>query len=565
MDVIQLHAAAASLEPVFRDRPLRAVEGADRVLSLYFGRPQLLRLSLAGQFRGLYPLRRSPGETGGAFAAYLHQRLAGFHLAALEHPWPDRVVVLRFTRKRLTGKLDQRALVAELLGNRCNVALLTPDDRIDRPLHRPDLTDPDARLLPGMAYTPPPAPPGAEAPAWSLLEGPPPEEMDLGGSGKELARRIVPIPPRLASSLDGLCDAERRGLLAEAAAALTEPSPQWVLHTDGEKELLYPFALPNWPAPRPAGAIEEAWPAYLETAIHRLHTDRIRQRLESRLRSLRKRLEDRLENVAADEARHARPDEYRRYGQALASLGQGVARGDRVEATDYMAVPPAPIEVPVSPGRPYQEDAERYFHKARKADRGQELAARRRFETEADLAEVARLEADLEEADEATLEAVGDRLDRLEAVPAEERHGTRKQAPEGPAPPLEYAFGGHTLLVGTTRATNDWLTFRRARPWDLWFHVQGLPGAHVLLPRGRKDPLPDEEVLSFAARLAVTHSPKADSKAEVDWTEVKYVRRHPNGKPGQALYTHFKTRMAEALTAAETASPGGDPDGEPSE
>jgi predicted ribosome quality control (RQC) complex YloA/Tae2 family protein len=547
MDVIQLHAAAESLQPHFRDRRLQGVSGADAGPELHFGPAPFLRLSLTGQFRGLFPMNASPGEPDGAFAAYLHQRLAGFHLAAIEHPWPDRVLRLVFARKRLTGKYDRRALVAEFLGKRCNAALLTHDGRIDRPLYRPDLTDPDARFLPGMEYQPPAGPPGSEAPAWNLLDGPPPEDLDLSGSGKALAGRIHPLPPRLSGSLETLDPAGRRDLLATTAAALTGPSEPWYLHDDGNKRFLYPFALPDWAEAEPAGALTEAWPAYLETVIHQAYDERQRQRLGSRLRQLRKRLEDRQTKVAADEARHADPEAYRRLGQALTTLGGGVARDDQVEATDYLASPPATIRVPVQPGRAFQEEAERYFHKARKAERGQELAARRRYETDADLAEVARLESDLDEADEATLDAIADRLDRLEGRPAEERHGTKKRAPEGPQPPLEYTCQGHTILVGTNRATNDWLTFRRARPWDVWLHLQGLPGAHVLIPRGRKDPLPPQEVLDYAARLAVTHSPKAHHKAEVDWTEVKYVRRHPDGKPGQALYTDFKTIMAEAL------------------
>lgn len=554
MDVIQLHAAAESLLPRFRDRRLQAVAGADAAPELRFGPAPFLRLSLTGQFRGLFPMRESPGEAGGAFAAYLHQRLAGFALEAIEHPWPDRVLRLAFARKRLTGRYDRRVLVAEFLGKRCNAALLTSDGRIDRPLYRPDLTDPDARFLPGMAYQPPAGPPGAGGARWNLLEGPPPADLDLTGSGTDLGRRLQPVPPRLAAALETLDAEDRRRLLTAAAEALTAPTPEWYLHEGDGKRFLYPLPLPDWAEVTAAGPLEEAWPAYLETVIHRAFDERQRQRLTTRLRALRKRLEDRLAKVAADEERHAQPGEYRRLGQALKTLGGGVARSDKVTATDYLASPPAAIEVPVQPGRSYQEEAERFFHKARKAERGQELAARRRYETEADLGELARLEADLAEADEATLTAIADRLDRLETLPAEERHGTRKRAPVGPEPPKEYTYEGHTILVGTTRATNDWLTFRRARPWDIWLHVQGLPGAHVLIPRGRKDPLPPEEVLAHAARLAVTHSPKADRRAEVDWTEVKYVRRHPDGKPGQALYTHYKTLLAEAMAAEPQGS-----------
>jgi len=557
MDVIQLHAAAASLEPRFRGRRLQAVTGADAAPELRFGDRLSLCLSLTGRFRGLLPLGEASGqETGESFVPYLHQRLVGFHLEAIQRPWPDRVLLLPFARKRLTGRYDRRYLVAELLGNRCNAALLTDDHRIDRALHRPSLTDRDARFFPGLAYRPPEAPEAADS-AWSLLDGPPPEGVELSGPKAELVRRVAPLPPRLAQALEGLDEGDRRELLSRAAQSLVQPTAQWFLHGEADKAFLYPFPLPNWEAPEPAGPLDEAWSHYLESALHRAQAEHHSQRLAGRLRRIRKRLEERLEKIAADEARHAHPEEYRRLGQALAGLGSGLARGETVTATDYLANPPTTIGVPVRPGTPFQEEAQRYFNRARKAERGQELAARRRFETEADLAEVARLEADLAEADDATRQAIADRLEQLEGIPPEQRHGTRQRPPEGPKPPREYRHRGHTILVGTSRTSNDWLTFRRARPWDIWLHVQGLPGAHVVIPRERKDPLPHDETLDYAARLAVSHSPQADRKAEVDWTEVKHVRRHPNGKPGQALYEHFKTRIAEALPEPTGTEPDG--------
>jgi predicted ribosome quality control (RQC) complex YloA/Tae2 family protein len=471
-------------------------------------------------------------------------------LAAVNHPWPDRVAVLRFVHRRVTGAETERSLVMELLGKHCNLLLLTPDGRVDRPLYRPALTDQDARALPGTPYEPPgfPAGPGIH----NLLEAPPSPEADLSGESRELAERFVPLPPLAGRAAAALPEGERGAFLARLHEVLAGGSACWYRHRDDrDRPFLYPVALPDREA-EPAGPFGEAWPALVEASLREAQREQRRQTLERRVRKQRKRLTDRQEKVAADEARHADPDHYRRLGQALLAAGGGQAHGETVTATDYFADPPQPIEVPVRPGHSLPEEANRYFQRARKAERGQEQAARRRYETDTDLEEVARLEADLaDEPDDATLASVADRLARLEGIPAEQRHGTQHKGAETAGEPLRLEYAGHTILVGDTRTTNDRLTFRLARPWDLWFHVQGLPGTHVVLRRERKDPVPDDEVLDYCARLAVTYSPKAGSKAEVDWTEVKHVRRHPNGKPGQALYEHFKTRMAEALEPSE--------------
>lgn len=546
MDVIQLHAAAEALTATFTGRRLRAVHGTDTAPELDLGGEARLRLAIAGQFRGLYPLTSGLSEAAEAFPQYLQQRLAGMRLAAVDHPWPDRVVVLRFVHRRVTGAETERSLVMELLGKHCNLLLLTPDGRVDRPLHRPALTDSDARALPGTPYEPPTFPTGPGS--HNLLTTPAPTDADFSGDSRDLASRFTPLPPLAGRAAASLPEGERGAFLSRLHEVLAGGSDCWYRHADDkDRAFLYPLALPDREA-EPAGPFVEAWPALVEDSLRGAQREQQRQALERRVRKQRKRLEDRQQKVAADEARHADPDHYRRLGQALLAAGGGQARGETVTATDYFVDPPAPIEVPVRPGHSLPEEANRYFQRARKAERGQEQAALRRYETDADLEEVARLEADLtEEPDDATLASVADRLDRLEGIPAEQRHGTRGRSPEAAGEPLRLEYGEHTILVGETRTTNDRLTFRLARPWDLWFHVQGLPGAHVVLRRERKDPLPDEEVLEYCARLAVTYSPKAGGKAEVDWTEVKHVRRHPNGRPGQALYEHFKTRMATAL------------------
>ena len=41
--------------------------------------------------------------------------------------------------------------------------------------------------------------------------------------------------------------------------------------------------------------------------------------------------------------------------------------------------------------------------------------------------------------------------------------------------------GGFEVLAGKTDADNDLLSLRTSKANDLWFHVRGLPGSHVIL------------------------------------------------------------------------------------
>jgi predicted ribosome quality control (RQC) complex YloA/Tae2 family protein len=108
--------------------------------------------------------------------------------------------------------------------------------------------------------------------------------------------------------------------------------------------------------------------------------------------------------------------------------------------------------------------------------------------------------------------------------------------------PLEVrTSSGSRILVGRSPAENADLTFRVARPNDLWFHAKDVPGAHVILARDDREAAPPED-LSLAAELAAFHSKARDSvKVPVDYTLRKHVRKQSDAPPGLVWYTNPTT------------------------
>lgn len=97
------------------------------------------------------------------------------------------------------------------------------------------------------------------------------------------------------------------------------------------------------------------------------------------------------------------------------------------------------------------------------------------------------------------------------------------------------------VWVGRNHKENEELVIRLARGNDLWFHVKGRPGAHVILqvPSGKSASL---ESLLDAACLAAYYSDVPDeAKVEVDYTHRKYVKRVP-GKQSQFLVTYSQNK-----------------------
>jgi predicted ribosome quality control (RQC) complex YloA/Tae2 family protein len=104
---------------------------------------------------------------------------------------------------------------------------------------------------------------------------------------------------------------------------------------------------------------------------------------------------------------------------------------------------------------------------------------------------------------------------------------------------------GSRIVVGRSPLENAELTFRLARPNDLWFHAQRTPGAHVILTRAERGEVPPED-LELAASLAAFYSrAKTAVSVPVDYTLRKHVRKQRAAPPGLVWYTHANTINAQ--------------------
>lgn len=99
---------------------------------------------------------------------------------------------------------------------------------------------------------------------------------------------------------------------------------------------------------------------------------------------------------------------------------------------------------------------------------------------------------------------------------------------------------GFDIYVGKNNRQNDYLTHKKAKKNDLWFHVKDAPGSHVILKNDNRD-FTNNSLLT-AAKLAAKYSSLSKSQnIPVDYTFKMYVKRHPAKKPGLVTYTNYKT------------------------
>jgi predicted ribosome quality control (RQC) complex YloA/Tae2 family protein len=97
---------------------------------------------------------------------------------------------------------------------------------------------------------------------------------------------------------------------------------------------------------------------------------------------------------------------------------------------------------------------------------------------------------------------------------------------------LQLDIEGYEVLVGRTARDNDELTFRVARPRDVWLHAAGHAGSHVVIRAPDDGSDVPRSVIERAAQWAAWHSKARNARGKV---EVHHCRaadiRKPRGAP----------------------------------
>lgn len=186
-------------------------------------------------------------------------------------------------------------------------------------------------------------------------------------------------------------------------------------------------------------------------------------------------------------------------------------------------------------------EATEIFSRYKKAVGASDHLTRRRAGVLQSLDEVEELRWELERAGDDDLREIVELVKPAQPrAPAPKMRAVRKRRPV-----LHATANGSRILVGRSPLENAELTFRVARPDDLWFHAHAQPGAHVILQRDDRCDPPDEDIL-VAAQLAALHSKGSSSaKVTVDYTHRKHVRKRPNAAPGLVFYTNAKSLLVE--------------------
>jgi len=545
-DSVVLAAVVSDLRPYIGSRIRRVLQPAasEVAIELRVRRSATILLSAHARWARIHLSPPADRGEAGSFAQMLRARLEGALLTALEHPPFERSVTFRFESDR--GPCE---LIAEVMGRHSNL-ILVQDGVIAGALKLIDRTRSSVReVLPGRPFMPPPRdrPRPGEIALHDLQAFLAATDAPLGQALTTGVLGIGPVMAREVSVRAGL-DPDSPALHADGAPALhraLEALAATVAAQDFHPVLYLVDALPAGYAPFPLVHLRSLVSVSVATMSEAVamvtgqlgatsDLDEQRRALESTIRAaLRK-----TEHTDADLRRALEEVEsgatHRAHGELLLAYASQIPPGSAEALLPGFGG--EPVAIPLDPELTPVENARRLFDRyAKMRDARPQLEAR--------LAAVSDDRGYLESA--LTLAQTASRTDdvaELRAELADEGYLPRRRARAAGAPkPRTFMLSsGAQLLVGRSNQDNDRITFKVAGPDDLWFHARGMPGAHVVLRTGGRNPS-DVEIAAAGSAAAYFSAARETGHVAVDYTERKHVRKPRGSRPGFVTYERERT------------------------
>ncbi len=503
-----------------------------------------------------------------AFCMLLRKYLEPSRIMAIQQKDFERIVYIVLETHNESGGRDEKTLILEAMGRHSNVLLTHADGRILDALFRfPPEANAARVIMPQTTYQHPPAQGKKDAAKVT-------KEVFL--TDLRLMERNTTVKKGLQDLYQGLGPFAAQEIVARAGLA-TKTVRQGTSEADWHRlweclQVILEAVRPDTPAymgtyrgkpdffAYPTVQVEETteYPN-LDTVLDSFYTERVKaERIQKEASALSRQLQtylkrlkrkEGLQKQALGEANQA--DQWRKYGELITANLHAFDKGMKsATVVDYYDAEQPALVIPLDSTLSPSDNAQRYFKRYRKAQRSQKHTKQqlRKAQAERRYLEETLVHIALADSIETLAEIREELVNEGYIKPPRKAKRVPKRAAAGWD---EYvSSAGSSILVGRNNSQNDALTFRVARPNDLWFHAQKIAGSHVVL---RNQGAVAEECIAEAALLAAFFSKARTSpKVTVDYTERRYVRKPQGARPGFVIYDHFQSIL---VNPAETSLP----------
>lgn len=285
-----------------------------------------------------------------------------------------------------------------------------------------------------------------------------------------------------------------------------------------------------------SAAVEQFWLSRTNHAEQEARRHRIVQELSRRIAHITQaivRMQRSMEGSAAAGQLQSEAD-------LLLARARDIPLGaSRVEIDDFQG---SRVVIDLDPQKSPIENAEEKYAKARKARRAAAVLGPRIEQLTGHLHELENLLVALETG-EAEVSAMESHLVRGDASSAAQSIRTLHAPMPRPHPRVSCTnLAGFEVWWGESAEANDFVTTKIAKGNDIWLHVRGHTGSHVVIVTGNRPDRVQPQTILEAAKIAARHSAQKHARhVPVDYTLAKYVRKPRKSAAGQVTYAREKT------------------------
>ena len=519
------------------------------------------------------------------FCMLLRKHLTGGILRRITCPERERVVILEVETEDELGDRSLKKLVIEVMGRHSNIILLNRDDVIlDAARHVDAEISRVREILPARHYEAPPAQEKLDplAPDTAARVAVQLTTTDKKLSGMLLAqiRGFSPILCREVCHLAGL-DEDRTATSLQPEERMRVTA---VLETLRQRILSHDYApctitdplsgraldfhvLPLTAAGNPTlhATVGDAMDAFFGARDRRAKLANRRAELAKTVNNNLSKVQKKLTQQLSILSQNADFDRLRHFGELLTGNIHALSEGmEAAVVVDWLSETGATIRIPLDPNLTPQRNAQRYFRRYQKAKSACRYAESQLDGLRSESNYLESLLYGIENADNpGDFEEIREEMRSQGYLKAPVRKlgkgGRPKPVARGgnpaPAEPLEIlSQDGFPILIGRNNRQNDRLTLKLARAEDLWFHIKHFSGSHVVI-KTAGNPVPAATIEEAAAYAAWYSKARNSTKAEVDYTFIRHVKKPSGGKPGMVIYVQYQTVVIAPREPASNRRP----------
>ena len=504
------------------------------------------------------------------FCMLMRKHLSSAKLVDIRQPEYERVIMLDFDAANELGDIVRLTLTVELMGRRSNLLLTDRNNKIIDSIKRVSSETTDTPVLPGVIYSLPESDGRISLTACSREEF---EEKLAEFGNKELSKGIMNtfrgISPVFAREcafftshsseviVSEMTDDHRDRLwfyIKKIREQLESGTNKFtVIKTTGGELKDFCFCnIDQYGGLMVTKQFDSASQLLDFYYSERDTFSRTKQKAQDLFRLLANtidRTESRVKNQQLELKNCAKREQLKQYGDLITANLYALEKGmTEARLVNFYEEEQPEVTVRLDKRLTPVQNAQKYFKEYRKLDTAEKVLQKliaqgeeeaKYLDTVLDALTRARTEGDIA--------ALRQELTEQGYI----SRGRQKGKPPKALPPMKFrSSDGYDIRVGRNNAQNDRLTCKESKKTDVWLHAKDITGCHVIISCPDKgeaakftpDELPPDRTIEEAAIIAAYYSKaKTSSRADIDYTFVKFVKKPVGSKPGMVIFTHNYT------------------------